>query len=120
MRLRMKPLAGLVLAAALLLTACGNDSPEMVITTRNGITTYNGTDRQICHVAGGEGRELHISVFRLDGSISISVLQMEERKYAYRGTDIPTSDFTVVLPGDGEYQIEISAENFQGRYIVTD
>lgn len=33
----------LVLAAALLLlTACGNDSPKMVITTQNGITTYEG------------------------------------------------------------------------------
>lgn len=32
-----------VLAAALLLlTACGNDSPKMVITTQNGITTYEG------------------------------------------------------------------------------
>lgn len=33
----------LVLAAALLLLiACGNDSPKMVITTQNGITTYEG------------------------------------------------------------------------------
>ena len=33
----------LVLATALLLlTACGNDSPKMVITTQNGITTYEG------------------------------------------------------------------------------
>lgn len=28
---------------------------------------------------------------RQDGSISISVLQTEEQKYAYRGNDIPTS-----------------------------
>ena len=121
MRPRRKFLAHLVLAAALLLlTACGNDPPQMVITTRNGVTTYNGTERQICHVADGEERELHISVFRENGSISISVWQMEEQKYAYRGTDIPTSDFIVTLSERGEYRIEISAESFQGRYSITD
>ncbi len=31
-----------IVAALLLLTACGNDSPKMVITTQNGITTYGG------------------------------------------------------------------------------
>ena len=31
-----------LVAALLLLTACGNDSPKMVITTQNGITTYEG------------------------------------------------------------------------------
>lgn len=52
MRLYIKYLAHLVLVAALLLlTACGNDSPKMVITMQNGIKTYNGMDRQICHVA---------------------------------------------------------------------
>jgi outer membrane lipopolysaccharide assembly protein LptE/RlpB len=41
MRLHTKYLAHLVLVAALLLlTACGNNSPQMVITTQNGITTY--------------------------------------------------------------------------------
>lgn len=103
MRLYIKYLAHLVLVVALLLlTACGNDSPKMVITTQNGITTYNGIDRQICHVADGEQRELHISVSRQDGSISISVLQTEEQKYAYRGNDIPTSDFIIALSEPGE------------------
>ena len=98
MRIQIKCLAHRGLVAALLLpTACGNDSPKMVITTQNGITTYNGMDRQICHVADGEQRELNISVSRQNGSISISVLQTEEQKYAYRGNDIPTSDFIVVL-----------------------
>ena len=94
MRLHIKYIAHLVFVVALLLlTACGNDSSQMVISTKDGITTYNGIDRQIRHVADGEQRELHISVSRQDGSISISVLQTEGQKYAYRGNDIPTSDF---------------------------
>ena len=90
MRLYIKCLAHLVLVAALLLlTACGNDSPKMVITTQNGITTYNGIDRQICHVADGEQRELNISVSRQDGSISISVLQTEEKRLGILTICIP-------------------------------
>ena len=114
-------LALLTLAAVLLLlTACGSDSPQMVIATQDGITIYNGTDQQICHVADGEQRELHISVSRQSGSISISVLQTEGQKYAYRGTSIPTSDFLVSLTEPGEYRIEIHAENFQGSYDISD
>lgn len=103
----------------LMMTACGSNSPQMVIITQDSTTTYNGTDQQICHVADGEQCELHISVFRQDGSISISVLQMEEQAYAYRGTDIPTSDFIVFLSEPGKYCIEINAENFQGSYDIS-
>lgn len=121
MRLYIKYLAHLVLVAALLLlTACGNDLPQMVISTKDGITTYNGIDRQICHVAVGEQRELHISVSRQDGSILISVFQTEEQKYAYRGNDIPTSDFIIALSEPGEYCIEISAKDFRGNYGISD
>lgn len=66
MRLYIKYLTHLVFVAALLLlTACGNDSPKMVITTQNGITTYNGIDRQICYVADGEQREGRITMNRI-------------------------------------------------------
>ena len=42
MRLHIKCLAYLVLVAALLLlTACGNDSPQIMITTQNGIITVS-------------------------------------------------------------------------------
>ena len=92
----------------------------MAVTTRDGITTCSGADRQTCHVADGEPRELHVSVSRQGGSISISVLLAEEQTYAYRGTDIPTSDFSVFLSEPGAYCIEIHAENFQGSYDISD
>ena len=57
---------------------------------------------------------------RQDGSISISVLQTEEQKHAYRGNDIPTSDFIIALSEPGEYCIEINAKNFRGNYGISD
>ena len=57
---------------------------------------------------------------RQDGSISISVLQTEEQKYAYRGNDIPTSDVIIALSEPGEYCIEINAKNFRGNYGISD
>ena len=57
---------------------------------------------------------------RQDGSISISVLQSEEQKYAYRGNDIPTSDFIIAFSEPGEYCIEINAKNFRGNYGISD
>ena len=59
-------------------------------------------------------------MFRQDGSISIFVLQTEEQKYAYRGNDIPTSDFIIALSEPGEYCIEINAKDFRGNYDILD
>ena len=42
---------------------------------------------------------------------------MEEQKYAYRGNDIPTSDFIIALSEPGDYCIEINAKAFRGSYV---
>ena len=108
-------------AAALVLAACGGGTlPRMEIEVRDGVTTYNGTERLTFRAAEGEERELHIAVSRRSGSLSVSVLQTESREYAYRGTDLPTSDFFVLLPEPGEYCVEICADGFQGSYAVSD
>ncbi len=111
----------LVLAAALVLAACGGGTvPQMEIKVRDGVTTYNGTEQLIFRAPEGEKRELHIAVSRRSGSLSVSVWQTESREYAYRGTDLPTSDFFVLLPEPGEYCVEICADGFQGSYAVSD
>ena len=43
---------------------------------------------------------------------------MEEQKYAYRGNDIPTSDFIIALSEPGDYCIEINAKDFRGSYGI--
>lgn len=45
---------------------------------------------------------------------------MEEQKYAYRGNDIPTSDFIIALSEPGDYCIEINAKDFRGNYGILD
>lgn len=55
---------------------------------------------------------------RHGGRISISVLRTEIQEYAYRGTDIPTSDFIVSLPEPGKYQVTIDVKDFQGSYEI--
>ena len=46
----------------------------------------------------------------------MDLADMEERKYAYRGNDIPTSDFIIAFSEPGDYCIEINAKNFRGSY----
>lgn len=111
--------AALAAAAALLILAVCSSAPEqMKCATRDGVTVYDGMERRIWHETCADGA-LHISVCRQDGSIGISVLQMERQEYVYRGTDLPTSKFFVLLPEAGEYRIEIRAEHFQGSFDVT-
>ena len=55
-----------------------------------------------------------------DGSISISVLQMERQGTRLPWTDLPTSKFFVLLPEAGEYRIEIRAAHFRGSFDVTE
>ena len=45
---------------------------------------------------------------------------MEEQKYAYRGNDIPTSDFIIALSEPVDYCIEINAKDFRGSYGILD
>ena len=115
----MRRTAVFVLAALLLvLAACSSTSAQMKCTAQDGVCVYAGTEQRIWHETGTDG-QLHISVSRQGGSIAISILQVERQAYVYRGTDLPTSDFFVLLPEAGEYCIEIHAEQFQGSYDVT-
>ena len=50
----------------------------------------------------------------------MELADMEEQKYAYRGNDIPTSDFIIALSEPGDYCIEINAKDFWGSYGILD
>ena len=108
-------------AALLALAACGKStSQEMTCRIRNGTATYNGTEIRTVLVPDGEAREVRVSVSRQNGRLSVCILQTQSGTYAYRGEDLPTSDFTVLLKEPGTYRVEITAERFQGGYEVTD
>ena len=108
-----------LLAALLLLAGCAGRQKTMKTVTKNGVTVYDGLETRQFSVPEGETRELHIAVSRLGGRISITVVCEQTGEAVYRGTDIPASDFTVALEKSGTYRAEISAENFQGSYDVS-
>lgn len=108
-----------LLAALLLLTGCAGTQKTMRTVTKNGVTVYDGIETRQFSVPEGETQQLHIAVSRLGGRISITVVREQTGEAVYRGTDIPTSDFTVALEKPGTYRADISAENFQGSYDVS-
>ena len=117
--MKLRRVVPALLAALLLLTGCAGTPKTMQTVTKNGVTIYDGAEARQFSVAEGEARELHIAVSRLGGRISITVVREETGEPVYRGTGIPTSNFTVALDEPGTYRAEILAENFQGSYDVS-
>ena len=110
-----------LLLALLALSACSKASDAgMHAETKNGVTVYDGTQVRTVQVTEGQTLTLQISVARQAGSLSISVLQIETQTYAYRGIEIPSSSFDVLLTQPGAYQITVQAEHFQGSYEILD
>ena len=97
------------LTLALLLALGGCKSPGQAI--------RNGTEQRLCQVERGQTGELLIQVHTGSGSLSISVFPTENpNHFYYRGREIPTSEFSVILPDAGEYTVWIEAEDFEGSY----
>lgn len=121
--MKAKILAVCMVIAALtgLITGCGlkkaDETPCMNIDFVNGQTVHSGTEQRFYQVKEGNVGELKITVTRESGSLNISVYPVNDtQNYCYRGTDIPTSDFTVTLSEPGEYTVFIEAEKFVGSY----
>lgn len=114
----------IVLALGLLLTGCGKSGsapdtaePEMNISFENGRMFCDGTEQRFYSVGKNQTGELKISVGTESGSLSISVFPTDDPDhFCYRGVDIPTSDFSVMLPDSGEYEVWIEAKRFAGSY----
>ncbi|MGN1095443.1 MAG: hypothetical protein ACI4QR_03545, partial [Eubacteriales bacterium] len=107
--------------ASLMMSGCifsgKTDSPYMNIEFKNGQMVYNGNEQYFYQVKEGEVGELEIAVERTSGKLDIIVSCDDiPEHYFYRGTDIPTSSFKVVLPEPGEYRLVVEAEDFAGSY----
>lgn len=111
----------LIVALLAMFTGCGSgqdaEQPSMNISFENGQTVYTGTEQRFYQLEDGQVGNLAISVTRESGSLNISVFPTAApQQYCYRGTDIPTSDFTVTLSESGEYKVRIEADHFAGSY----
>lgn len=111
----------LIAALPAMLTGCGSrqdaEKPCMNISYKNGQSVYTGTEQRFYQLEEGQTGKLTVSVTQESGSLSISVFPTAApEQYCYRGTDIPSSEFSVTLSEPGEYKVWIEADHFAGSY----
>ena len=121
----MKRILSALLAAMLLFGGCGaqpveKGKPVMNITMtedENGISKMvrNGSEQQFYQVSPGKTGEIYVTVRTESGKLALKIYQ-DESDPVYRGNDLGTVDFQVVLNTEGEYTIRVDAEDFVGEY----
>ena len=123
MRTERRKRAACALFAGLLavFSGCGltqkAEEPCMNLEMEDGQVVRTGTEQRFYQVEDGQAGELTVSIERESGSLNIFVFQEgEERRYFYRGTDLPTAGFTVTLSEPGEYKVWVEAARFAGTY----
>lgn len=125
--MRRIAVCGLLLAAALLASGCSrrSDAPSdteesgfrMEVFVEEGRTVREGKEARSYQVEKGKTGRLQITVEREGGSLNIAVFSPENPEhFYYRGMDIPSSEFSVILSEAGEYKVWIEAEHFIGCY----
>ena len=93
------------------------ESPHMDKHLENGQILYDGTEQRFFQVEEGQTGVLTVSITRESGNLNLSVFpESDPEQYNYRGTELPTSDFTVLLEEPGTYHVWIEAERFIGTY----
>ena len=93
------------------------ESPHMDKNLENGQILYDGTEQWFFQVEEGQTGVLTVSITRESGNLNLSVFpESDPEQYNYRGTELPTSDFTVLLEEPGTYRVWIEAERFIGTY----
>ena len=79
---------------------------------------FDGVKRETVTVKEGATMELKVSVTTEAGKLAISV-EHKDGTVAYRGTELPTSEFSVVLSDAGTYTVTLTAENHRGAYAFS-
>ena len=79
---------------------------------------FDGEKRETVTVKEGTTMELKVSVTTEAGTLAISV-ENKDGVAAYRGTDLPTSDSSVLLSDAGTYTVTLTAENHCGSYAFS-
>lgn len=88
--------------------------------TVDGVTIYRGTQTRRYTVSADQPQALTIHIERRSGSLGIRIRHLDTGDYVYRGSDLPTSTFTVNLETAGEYTLTITADDFCGSFRIAD
>ncbi|MGN1207087.1 MAG: PKD domain-containing protein [Eubacteriales bacterium] len=79
---------------------------------------FDGVKRETVTVKEGTTMELKVSVTTEAGTLAISV-EHKDGTVAYRGTELPSSEFSVVLSDAGTYTVTLTAEDHRGAYAFS-
>ena len=107
------------LALALLFSACARAQSAMRVRNAGGQSIYDGQEQTLYAVEEGSPLSLSVRISRTSGKLSLLAEQLETGEIAYRGLALPTSDFSVGLPGPGTYRLTVTAERFCGSFEIT-
>ena len=89
-----------------------------LITSADGktYTVKNGCEKGHFSVGDKNPCQIEITVKKQSGKLNIRIEKDGEEKPVYRGTDLPSSQFTVTAAEAGEYTVTVEAKDFIGEY----
>lgn len=121
----MKKILAALLTAILLFGGCGarpadKGEPVMHITMTEDAgggsqMVRNGSEQRFYQVSPGKTGVIFVSVRTESGKLDLQIYQ-DESDPEYRGNDLGTADFQVILDKEGEYTVRVKAEDFVGEY----
>ena len=118
----MKNIFKTIILSAILITPtlCGCTSQDGDIAT----TLFTSSVNEYQYYHGTEYKEIDVSqlpysinvnIIKSSGVIDIDVYQNENKNnYLYKGRDIPSSSFQIVISKIGKYQLRVNANEFIG------
>ena len=121
----MKKILAALLTAILLFGGCGarpadKGEPVMHITMTEDAgggsqMVRNGSEQRFYQVPSGKTGEIHVTIHTESGKLDLQIYQ-DESDPVYRGSDLGSADFRVILDKEGEYTVRVEAEDFVGEY----
>ncbi|MGM9681945.1 MAG: hypothetical protein ACI3XR_10640 [Eubacteriales bacterium] len=78
---------------------------------------FDGTKEYSIRVKDGETLAVKVSIVTEGGSLALTIAQNGDQP-AYRGKDLPTTDFTVYLKEAGTYTVTLTADEHSGSYSL--
>ena len=117
----MKKRIWVLILLCLMLCACERfiDKPEMTVTVTDDGSLYNGDEQRFFTVEENVPLTLDFAIQKESGFISVTVYNLQTPKdLSYRGTDLPSSEFSVTLRTAGTYRVHIQCRDFIGAYGI--
>jgi len=84
------------------------------------VNVRTGTERLTYYLESGESGVIDFSITNVSGNIDIKVYRSDDSENPfYEEYNIPSSNFSVDLHGEGEYIVWITAKSFAGKYEIS-